>query len=393
VHWLGNVLEFFVPEIADGYIRSRSNLKVGMFRKANRTGFADIFEARGDVDAIAHEIAVRFLDHVAEVNANAEQNLPFQREPGIALNHAVLHFNRTTDGVHNAAKLDQNAIAATFDDTAVMDGDRRINKISTETTKARYGALFIGSGKTAKTGDIRREYRREFAGFAHPDAGPPRTDTSYHCPAFGEIQPLLNYVKAFQQLRACGYGQAIRQLKLTARAHPVKSRPTTNDQRRVKPPLPAKLRSAFARYKQDPNRPLPRYPRAVRLGIDYTLRITIDSIETEDQADIFAWHARVLAELQKNDPPGDPPATCAAFDAAESAGPRYRRAFLLLGIIRDCSNQWRAAGRPVPALSEATMRLLQQAARAEPVEAAELTEVLEAAQQLADRFNLQPPRA
>jgi hypothetical protein len=168
----------------------------------------------------------------------------------------------------------------------------------------------------------------------------------------------------------------------------VKSRPTTNDQRRVKPPLPAKLRSAFARYKQDPNRPLPRYPRAVRLGIDYTLRITLNSIETDERADTFAWHAMVLSTLQKNDPPGDPPATCAAFDAAEAAGPNYRRAFNLLGTIRDRSSQWHSAGRPVPALPEATMRLLQQAARAEPVEEAELTEVLEAAQRLADRLNL-----
>jgi hypothetical protein len=172
----------------------------------------------------------------------------------------------------------------------------------------------------------------------------------------------------------------------------VKSRPTTNDQRRVKLPLPDKLRSAFARYKQDPNRPLPRYPRAVRLGIDYTLRVTIDDIETDDEVETFVAHVMTLSRLQEKDPPGDPPATCTAFDAAATAGPSYSRAFNLLGIIRDCSAQFTSRQSAVAALPEASMKLLQQAARAEPVEEAELAEVLEAAQRLADRLNLQPQR-
>ena len=35
-------------------------------------GWADPFEPRGDIDDVAHEVAVALLDHIAQMNADAE---------------------------------------------------------------------------------------------------------------------------------------------------------------------------------------------------------------------------------------------------------------------------------------------------------------------------------
>jgi hypothetical protein len=45
--------------------------------------------ARGDIDAIAHEIAVGLLDDVAEMNAEAELDTALGRHACMALGHAI----------------------------------------------------------------------------------------------------------------------------------------------------------------------------------------------------------------------------------------------------------------------------------------------------------------
>ena len=64
------------------------------------------FEPRGDIDAVAHQIAVALLDHVAEMNADAEFDALFGRQAAVALDHAVLHFDRAAHRVDHAAELD-----------------------------------------------------------------------------------------------------------------------------------------------------------------------------------------------------------------------------------------------------------------------------------------------
>jgi hypothetical protein len=50
-------------------------------------------QSRGNVYAIAHEIAVALFDDVADVNANPEDDVPVLLDPGVALDHRVLHFD------------------------------------------------------------------------------------------------------------------------------------------------------------------------------------------------------------------------------------------------------------------------------------------------------------
>lgn len=155
------------------------------------------------------------------------------------------------------------------------------------------------------------------------------------------------------------------------------------------------LMAAFDRMAKAPLRPIPNWPRSVRIGIDYPLQVCAGDIKTDRDADAHAYICYVLGNLQKRDPPGDPPASCAAYDHAAKVGPAYSRAFSLLGTIRDCSAELAEAGEPAPCLPKAAMQVLQRAARGELVKQHLLEETLSAAEtlarQLTDRVLRAPP--
>ena len=90
------------------------------------------FEPRGDVDAVAHQVAVALFDDVAEMNADPEYDAAIGRQAGVALDHAVLHLDRATHRVDDAAKLDKDPVAGALDHTAVMGGDGGIDQVAAQ---------------------------------------------------------------------------------------------------------------------------------------------------------------------------------------------------------------------------------------------------------------------
>ena len=130
-------------------------------------GSADALEPRGDVDAVAHEIAVALLDDVAEMNADAKLDATLRRQAGIALDHAALHFDRAAHGVDHAAKLDEAAVAGALNDAAVMDGDGRIDQVAAERPEPRQNAILVRPGEPAVADNIRDQNRRDLPGLAH----------------------------------------------------------------------------------------------------------------------------------------------------------------------------------------------------------------------------------
>ena len=133
---------------------------------------------------------------------------------------------------------------------------------------------------------------------------------------------------------------------------------------------------------------IPSWPRSVRLGIDYALRVSGMDPATDAEADSTAWTCMMLCNLAKRDPPGDPPATCAAHDHAARAGADYARAFDLLAQIRDNSAALLAYGEAIPSLPAKPLKLLQAAASGQRLRAEVLEEVLGAAQELADQLGM-----
>jgi hypothetical protein len=104
-HRLGDVLEALSPEVRHLKLEPRLDLSVGVFGQANLTRLANPFQPGRDIHAIAHEVAVRFLDDVAKMNADAKLDTAFGREPGVALDHASLHLEGAAHGVDDAAEL------------------------------------------------------------------------------------------------------------------------------------------------------------------------------------------------------------------------------------------------------------------------------------------------
>ena len=145
------------PEVGHLKLEPRLDLPVGVFRQANLARLANPFQPGRDVDPVAHEVAVLFLDDVAKMNADAKLDTPFGRQPGVALDHARLNLEGATHGVHHAAELDDRAVSGALDDVAVMGGDGGIDEVAAEAPKTDERALLIGAGEPAIADDVRNQ--------------------------------------------------------------------------------------------------------------------------------------------------------------------------------------------------------------------------------------------
>ena len=116
-HRLGDVLELRRAEVGDGEIEPPLHLPIGVLGKADRARLGDAFQSRGDVDAVAHQVAVALLDDVAEMNADAEIDAAvLGGRPALRSTMAVLHLDRAAHRVDHAAELDEAAVAGALDD-------------------------------------------------------------------------------------------------------------------------------------------------------------------------------------------------------------------------------------------------------------------------------------
>ena len=173
---LGDVLELRRAEIGDGEIEPPLHLPIGVLGKTDRAGLGDAFQPRGDVDAVAHQIAVALLDDVAEMNADPEDDAAVLGHAGVALDHGVLNFDRAAHGVDDAAELDDRAVAGALDDAPVMHGDGRVDQVASQRSEPRQDAILVRAGKPGVADHVRAKNRREFACFGH--RGLRRTQTS-----------------------------------------------------------------------------------------------------------------------------------------------------------------------------------------------------------------------
>ena len=144
-------LSWVGPRSADREIEPPLHLPVGVLGKADRAGLRDALQARGDIDAVAHQVAVALLDHVAEMDADPKFDALVRRDPSVALDHRPLDFNGAVHCVDDAAELDDAAVAGALDDAAVMHGDGRIDQVASERPQPRQNPVLVGSGKPANS--------------------------------------------------------------------------------------------------------------------------------------------------------------------------------------------------------------------------------------------------
>ncbi len=78
-HRLGNVFQLGFTKIVDSEIKPRFHLPVGIFGKAYCAGLSDALQSRRDIDPVTHQVAIAFLDNVAEMDADAKVDAPLRR--------------------------------------------------------------------------------------------------------------------------------------------------------------------------------------------------------------------------------------------------------------------------------------------------------------------------
>src|SRR5207253_1073101 len=129
---IGDVLELHRAAIVDCEIEPCLNLPVRLLGETDAAGLANAFEPRGDIDAVAHQIAVALLHDVAKMDADAKVDAAVGREPGIALDHAILHLDGAAHGVHDAAELNEGSVPGALDHATMMNGNRWIDQIAAQ---------------------------------------------------------------------------------------------------------------------------------------------------------------------------------------------------------------------------------------------------------------------
>ena len=114
-------------EIAYGEIKPTLHLPIGLLRETNSAGLGDAFQSRGDIDAIAHQVAVALLDYIAQMDSDAKLDALLGWNARIALEHAVLHLDGAAHRVDNAAELNNGSIAGALDYPPIVNGDYRVD--------------------------------------------------------------------------------------------------------------------------------------------------------------------------------------------------------------------------------------------------------------------------
>jgi len=114
-------------------------LAICVLGKANTARISNAFQSRGNIDAVAHEVAIALLDHISDVDADPELDAPLGRKAGVALDHPVLHLDGAANGINPAAKLDDAAVAGALHHATVMDTDGRGDQIAPETRRTCCG--------------------------------------------------------------------------------------------------------------------------------------------------------------------------------------------------------------------------------------------------------------
>ena len=123
-------------------------MPIRVVRKADRPGLSNAFQTGDDIDAISHQIAVGFLDDIAQMYADAKLDATIERKTCIALSHSILHLDRAPHRIDHAAEFDERSIACALDDAPVIHGNDGINQIAAECPKPRQRQVLVRTGQS-----------------------------------------------------------------------------------------------------------------------------------------------------------------------------------------------------------------------------------------------------
>ncbi len=137
-----DVLDAAVAEILEIVGQLVADLLVDDLRDTDPVGLGHGFEARRDVDPVAIDV-LGLGDHVAEIDADAEDDALLLGDIGVAAVHAALHRDGAQHRLDDAGEFDQHTIAGEFDDPPVMLVDLGVDELAAMRLEAFVGALLV----------------------------------------------------------------------------------------------------------------------------------------------------------------------------------------------------------------------------------------------------------
>jgi hypothetical protein len=129
MHRAGDVLDLLLALVLEREVELVAHLIAHNPADADPAGFGQGLEARGDVDAVAVDVAL-IDDDVTDIDADAKLDAPIGGRSRIARSHFALHLDRTAHRVYHAAEFDQHAVAGGLDDPPTMLGNLRIDQFA-----------------------------------------------------------------------------------------------------------------------------------------------------------------------------------------------------------------------------------------------------------------------
>ena len=103
----------------------------GRARHHHAARLGQLLQPRGDIDAIAIDIAVH-QHHIAQIDPDAEHQALRLGQSGIARGHSLLDLCCADHRIDDAIEGDQRAIAHQLDDAAMVPGDDGIDQLGAD---------------------------------------------------------------------------------------------------------------------------------------------------------------------------------------------------------------------------------------------------------------------
>ena len=175
-----------VAQIVEGAVELALQVVVRRSRDDDAAGVGELLEPGGDVDALAVEVAIWLVHHVAEIDPDAEADPLGVRPLGLALCRPLLQQDGAAHGVDDARELDERAVAHQLDRTPPVLGDQRLHEFAAQCLQTGKRAVLVALDERRKADHVGRH-----------DGGDPALDPwrQPHLPdRRARAAPVLDYV-------------------------------------------------------------------------------------------------------------------------------------------------------------------------------------------------------
>jgi hypothetical protein len=164
-----HVLEGRFAPVPERLLQASLDILPDRVGDADTAGLADPFQPRGDVHAVAEDVALLEQD-VPEVDADAVGDAHFLWDLVLAVGHEALDLQGALNGVDHALELHEKAVARRLDDAPAVLGDLGVDERGAVRLLPGERSRFVSGHQTAEAHHVGGEYGGKSAG--HLGASP-----------------------------------------------------------------------------------------------------------------------------------------------------------------------------------------------------------------------------